>query len=423
MFYVVAAEVLASLALSAQAAEIATPRTFSFAESAPAANALQVAANAVYSDSAGYGFEPGYQPQLGNQKDKTGLCSQSPFVFSVQLPEGNYRVTVKLGAESRTCTTTVKAETRRLMAEQVKTQPGETVTRSFIVNIRTTAIAGGGSVRIKPREKDYLHWDNKLTLAFSGDHPAVQSITIAAAPEAPTVFLAGDSTVTDQPGYTYSSWGQSLPRFLNGDIAVANYAESGESGASFLAARRFDKILSVAKSGDYVMIQFGHNDQKDKSPGAGAFTNYKANLLKMIEGARDKGITPILITPVNRKTFDAEGKITNSLGDFPEAVRQLAAEQKVPLIDLNAMSKVLYEAWGPKEAVAAFAPKDGTHHNDYGSYELAKCVVSGLLKTDLKLREYVTPDFGTFDPASPDPRATFALPPDAAGPTTKPDGN
>ena len=105
---------------------------------------------------------------------------------------------------------------------------------------------------------------------------------------------------------------------------------------------------------------------------------------------------------MHRLTFDAAGKITNSLGDYPEAVRQAAKEENVALIDLNAMSKLFYEALGPADAHLAFAGNDTTHHDDYGSYELAKCIVEGIRQTKLPIAKYLF-DMPPFDPAHPDP--------------------
>ena len=169
-----------------------------------------------------------------------------------------------------------------------------------------------------------------------------------------------------------------LPRFFQPTIAIANHGESGESLRGFLGEHRLDKVLSVIKPGDYLFIQMGHNDQKEKGEGVGAFTTYKTDSKHFIAVAREHGATPVLVTPMNRLTFDDAGKITNSLGDYPEAVRQAAREENVALIDLNAMSKPFYEALGPKDAHLAFAGSDTTHHSDYGSYELAKCIVEGI---------------------------------------------
>jgi lysophospholipase L1-like esterase len=332
-----------------------------------------------------------------------------PSYFSVHVAEGNYRVTVTLEGGAAGAVTTVKAELARLMLENVRVAPGESVTRSFIVNVRTPAIAGGGEVRLKDREKttEAAAWDDQLTLEFIGPRAALGVVDVAPAGGVPTLYLAGDSTVTDQPREPYNSWGQMLPRFFKPEIAVANHAESGESLRSFIGERRLDKILGLIRPGDFLLVQMGHNDQKEKGEGVGAFTTYKASLKRFVAEARARGARPILATSMHRRTFDAQGKITNSLGDYPEAVRQVAREDGVPLIDLHAMSQTLYEAWGPEASVNAFAPGDGTHHNRYGSYELAKCVVEAIRRQKLELARYIVDDFAGFDPAHPDPMETF----------------
>ena len=214
-----------------------------------------------------------------------------------------------------------------------------------------------------------------------------------------------------------------LTRFFTAGIAVANHGESGESLRSFIGERRLAKLATLIKSGDWLLIQMGHNDQKEKGEGVGAFTSYKESLKKLIAEARQHGVTPVLVTPMNRMAFDAEGRVTNSLGDYPEAVRQAGAEEKVAVIDLNAMSKLFYEALGPKDAVKAFADGDTTHHNNYGSYELARCIVQGIRDAKLGLAKYLTGDVAAFDPAHPDPLAKFDIPAEPRGTVQKPYGN
>ena len=177
------------------------------------------------------------------------------------------------------------------------------------------------------------------------------------------------------------------------------------------------------KPGDYLIIQYGHNDEKEKGEGVGAFTTYKADLKKFVAEARKRGGIPVLVTPVQRRTFDQNGKITNSHGDYPEAVRQIAREENVPLIDLNAMSKTLYEAWGPDASKRAFAPNDNTHHDSYGSYELAKCIVEGIKASKLGLEKFLTPNITAFDPSHPDPIDSFVLPASPKANSVKPLGN
>src|ERR1039457_4833742 len=356
---------------------------FGFGAATPAPGYTQVLATTMYSDDLGYGFEPG--AMLTNIHRGGGdplrddfITSDTPFYFSVKVPEeGNYKVTVTLGDREAESVTTVKAELRRLMLERVRLAPGKFATQSFIVNVRTPQIPGSGEVRLKDRERtsEARAWDNRITLEFSDAHPAVCGVEIEKADGIPTIFIAGDSTSTDQPVEPYNSWGQMLTRFFKPDIAVANHGESGESLRGFIGEVRLEKVMSVIKPGDYLFIQMGHNDQKEKGEGVGAFTTYKADLKRFIAEARQHGATPVLVTPMNRLTFDADGRITNSLGDYPEAVRQAGKEENAAVIDLNAMSKPFYEALGPVESHKAFAGNDTTHHSNYGSYELAKCIV------------------------------------------------
>jgi lysophospholipase L1-like esterase len=212
-----------------------------------------------------------------------------------------------------------------------------------------------------------------------------------------------------------------LPRFFKPGVAVANHAESGETLRAFAAEKRLDKVLSTMKAGDYLFIQFGHNDMKERGEGVGAFTTYAKSLEHDIAQARGKGAIPVLLTPMHRRTFDADGKITNSLGDYPEAVRRTAREQNVPLIDLNAMSKPFYEALGPEGSKKAFV--DNTHHNNYGSYELARCVVEGIKRNGLDLAKHLVDDLPPFDPVHPDPIERFGVPASPQRSAAPPEGN
>lgn len=403
---------------------------FDFGPGKVAAGYKQVLPESVYSKEVGFGFEPGAAVTCLERKSgdvlRRDLCtSDRPFYFSVALPEGNYLVRITFGDSENETTTTVKAELRRLMIERVDTEPGKFETRSFAVNIRTPSIPGGGEVKLKDREKttEAWAWDEKLTLEFNNQKPAVTSIEITRAVQLPTIFVLGDSTVADQPSEPYNSWGQMLPRFFKSDVVIANNAESGESLKSSLGARRLDKVLSTIKPGDYLFIQYGHNDEKERGEGVGAFTTYKADLKKFVTAARDKGAVPVLITPVQRRTFDQQGKITNSHGDYPEAVRQVAREDKVALIDLHLMSTKFYEALGPERSKLAFKEGDGTHHNNYGSYELAKCIASGIRAAKLGIARFLLKDLPSFDPSRPDQLETFVMPASPSVTNAKPLGS
>jgi lysophospholipase L1-like esterase len=403
---------------------------FDFGPGKVAPGYSQVLDTTLYSKDTGYGFEPGAHFWCLDRGGKDALhsdfCSSNkPFYFSVAVPEGNYKVTVTFGDREAETNTTVKAELRRLMVERVYTPGGKFETRTFTVNVRTPQISSGGEVKLKDREKtsEWWAWDEKLTLEFNNIRPTVAAIEITPANNIPTIYLLGDSTVCDQPLEPYSSWGQMLTRFLGPGVVIANNAESGESLRSSLGARRLDKVLSTMKPGDYLFIQYGHNDEKDRSPGAGAFTTYKADLKRFVDGARERGGIPVLITPVQRQTFDEHGKIKNSHGDYPEAVRRVAAEENVPLIDLNGMSKLLYEALGPEGSGAAFKSGDATHHSNYGSYELAKCIVAGIRANKLGIARYLVQDVPPFDPSHPDSFESFAIPPSTISTDVKPLGN
>jgi hypothetical protein len=124
---------------------------------------------------------------------------------------------------------------------------------------------------------------------------------------------------------------------------------------------------------------------------------------------------------MNRKNLDADGKVVNTLGDYPEAVRQLAAEENVPLVDLHAMSKAMYEAWGSANIGKAFV--DGTHHNNYGSYEFTKCVVEGIRQNKLDLAKFIADDVPQFDPSHPDAFDHVRIPASPIRASNKPDGN
>lgn len=380
-----------------------------------------------YSETTGYGYDLTASP---------GKTDGSPFFFSVNVPDGNYKVTVRLGHANRAATTTVRAESRRLFVNALHTEKGEFAERTFLVNKRTPDIDGQHSVRIKPRERHKLNWDDKLTLEFNGEAPACESITIAPADTAaPTVFLCGNSTVVDQDEEPWASWGQMITSFFDDSVCVANYAESGECANTFIAAGRLEKALSQMKPGDYLFMEFGHNDQKQKGPGSGAYYSFMTSLKTFIDEARLRGAHPVLVTPTQRRSFDKDGQLQDTHGEYPEAMRWLARKENVPLIDLNRMTRTLYEAMGPKASKRAFVHypagtypgqekplADNTHFNPYGAYEIARCIVEGLKQQVPALARHLK-DVPPFDPAHPDAPDTFHWDDSPFIDMQKPDGN
>lgn len=385
---------------------------------------IPVTADRVYSEG-GYGYDLGTHPNDGK-----------PFFFSVDVPEGNYLVRVVLGSKDASSNTTVKAESRRLMLKNIETKKGEFITHEFAVNIRNTKISETESVKIKPREIGKLIWDNKLTLEFNGDNPSVQSIEIKSADNLVTLFLAGNSTVVDEANEPWCGWGQMFPLFFTSKVAIANYAESGEAANTFVSSKRFAKLLTKIKKGDYLFIEFGHNDQKQKGEGKGPYTSYKSDLKYLVDEARAKGANPVLVTSMHRRSFDEKGKVINTHGEYPNAVRLLAKEENVPLIDLNNMSKDLYEAWGVEGSKKAFvhypagtfpgqdkALEDNTHFNPYGGYQIARCIIKGIIDADLPIEKYIKKEYRNYNPAHPDAFETFHIPLTPFSSTIKPDGN
>lgn len=426
----------ASLAALMCATSLASAQTaptslkFDFGSSKVAPEYIKVTPTTIYTSELGYGFEPGSTPRALDRGGKDPLkadfiTSNKPLYFSVKVPQdGNYRVTVILGDRKAETTTTVKAELRRLMLKRIHTAKGKFTTVSFLVNVRTPAITGGEVVRLKDREKtlEAWAWDDKLTLEFTDVKPAVCGLEIEKDDKVPTIYIAGDSTSTDQPREPFNSWGQMLPSFFKPEVAIANHGESGESLRGFINEKRLDKVMSLIHRGDWLLIQMGHNDQKEKGEGLGAFTSYKADLKLFVSSAREHGATPVLITSVNRLTFGLDGKITDSLGDYPEAVRQVGREENVPVIDLNVMSAQFYEALGPQNAQKAFAGKDITHHNNYGSYETARCIVQGIKDNGLQIAKYLFP-IPEFNPSKPDPIELFDVPSEPAATLQTPYGH
>lgn len=379
----------------------------------------------VFNDAQGFGYD--ILPAPDKKKPA------EPFYFSVKVPDGNYRVQVVLGGK-KAGETTVRAEGRRLMVHNCTTKKGKTETFEFVVNKRSPQIDEKNKVRLKEREKDYLAWDDRLTLEFNGDQPQVKSIHIERDDQVPTVYLCGNSTVVDQNSEPWASWGQMITRWFGPGLAISNHAESGLTARTFIGGGRLDKILSTLKSGDYVIAEFGHNDEKEKRPGDGAWYHYTYQLKIFIDLVRAKGADIIFCTPTQRRQFNDDGKsIKNTHGDFPAAMLAVAKRENVPVIDLNGMTTQLYLAAGPEESkhMLVHYPKemygrelaDNTHFNPFGAYEVAKCVVMGMKQLNLPILSALRPDWQDFNPSQPDDWKTFKWAPSRIQDIVKPDGN
>jgi lysophospholipase L1-like esterase len=419
---------------------------FSFGNGELVKGYIAITPSTRFNNAVGYGFDQGsvveaVQNDHNHLLTSAYITSPKPFYFSVKLPEGNYDIKLVLGDSKGPSATTVRAECRRLMLCTVRTGSG-IVTANITVHIRDSMIRDRqgnitGKLKLKQREYGFLHWDNLLTLEFNDSIPKLSALEIMPNTKASTIFLAGNSTVVDQDREPWAAWGQMLPYFLQaGKVAVANYAESGETLKAFKAERRLDKIWSMAKANDYLLIEFAHNDQKPGSNHLDPFTDYKTTLKEWVTAARSRKMIPVLVTSMHRRNFDSTGHIINTLLDYPAAMRQVATEENVPLIDLNAMSKTLYETWGEENSKKAFVHypantfpnqpdelKDNTHFNPYGAFELASCVVSCIRRQHLSLEKFVRKDIPAFDPVKPLPVENFYWPRSALVTALKPDGN
>ena len=364
--------------------------------------------------------------------------SNAPFTRNIEVPDGNYKVTVVLGSKKKAGKTVVRAENRRLMVDEVATKKGQFKTVEFVVNKRTPEIEKGKRVKVKDREKNYNTWDNAINLEFTGAAPAVKEVKIERDTTATTIFLCGNSTVVDQPYEPWASWGQMIPRWFGPEIAISNNAESGLTAASFLGSYRLDKILTMMKKGDYVICEFGHNDQKEKMAGAGAWYNFSYNLKVFIDKVRAKGGNIIFVTPTQRRRFDdaTHSKILETHGDYPDAMRAVAKREGVPVIELHDMTRTFFETLGyenSKKALVHYPANtfpgqdkplaDNTHFNPYGAYEIAKMVVMGMKQLHLPIVKYLRSDWKDFNPAQPDDYNKFVWYNSVQQDVTKPDGN
>jgi len=221
-----------------------------------------------------------------------------------------------------------------------------------------------------------------------------------------TIFIAGDSTAANKTPEVYpeSSWGEAIGQFFNEKVRISNHAMNGRSSKSFVDEGRLQAILDQIKEGDYLFIQFAHNDEKEQDPTryTDPRTTYKQYLRMYIDGARAKRAIPVLLTPVNRRFFE-NGKIINTHREYYRAMKELAEEMSVPLIEVCEKRRVLFERTGEEKTKEIFlwvkpgeypnypnGKQDNTHFSTKGAVEIAKLVVDGIKNDiDSPLKEYL----------------------------------
>lgn len=304
-------------------------------------------------------------------------CTATACHFDV--PPGTYDVRVVLGGDTAS-STAVTGETRRSLLPETAVAAGKHVTRRFTVNVRTPEGEPTGA-----------DGTPGLDLALGGSAPALAGIRVTPARHIRQILLVGDSTVCDQPADPYSGWGQQLPQYLGKGLSVANYADSGESTVTYLQnPQLWGTVQPLIRPGDLVLIQLAHNDKTTDE------TTYRGNLETLVAGVREKGGEPVLVTPIVRRWFNADGTLNNDtallvngLGvNHPEVIRQVAAAEDVPLIDLTAKTKALVESLGVEGSKALYLyneKKDNTHTSAHGA-----TVYAGLVRDEL-LAQHLVP--------------------------------
>ncbi|MFF2454531.1 rhamnogalacturonan acetylesterase [Isoptericola sp. NPDC058082] len=203
-----------------------------------------------------------------------------------------------------------------------------------------------------------------------------------------TVHLAGDSTAgpKSRAAAPETGWGMALPYYLDDAVAVANHARNGRSTRSFVAQGRLDAVARDLRAGDVLVIQFGHNDAKVEDPERHTepWTSYTDHLARFVDVARAAGARPVLATSVERRRFDDAGRAVPAHGEYPDAMRALAAREDVPLVDVQRDSLALWDELGPERTLHFFfhaddGRRDDTHFNPPGAGAVARLVATGLL--------------------------------------------
>lgn len=385
---------------------------YSFGKELLIPSSTLVSTSDLYTDEKGYGFiiemnrneqellqipelNSGFEPWYWLNSEKLSLLNMTeegiyitkatstftedwpiPLHFKVKLPySGNYTLHLRLkniGTSSNAIS--IFTGRRRLMSYLESLPASEELSQTFSVNISD----------IIPRSKTTSYADTTLDLCIlSKSTIALCELEIIHTPELPTIYILGDSTVTDQntsypyhPGTSYCGWGQMLTGFLKPSICVSNHAHSGLTSETFRSEGHYDIIKRCIKPNDFVLMQFGHNDQK--LPHLAAFEGYTNKLTSYIHELREMGALPILVTPLSRNTWRSDGNYNDLLMDYANACIHLSKAENIPLIDLHSASEAFIKAHGLEDSKAYFFPNDYTHTNDYGGVQMAAFVATEL---------------------------------------------
>nr|WP_243845327.1 fibronectin type III domain-containing protein [Microbacterium halimionae] len=361
--------------------------TFDFGPGAVATDAIAITSTTAFDDAWGYGFTT--PPADASDIDRgTDDATRSDFVavsgstFAVALGAGDYSVQLIAGDAEQATTTTITAESIPKVLENPQSA-GAYLEMAFQIALV----------------------DGVLTLEFGGDTAALNALTITRLPERvagaiTTAFITGDSTVQTYDPTAYApqaGWGQMIDRFFEDDIAFNNQAIGGRSSKNFLTQGRLDDVLRAIRPDDYLFIQFGHNDATQGVDDRYASPeDYKEYLRVYVEGARQRGATPILVTPVSRRSFDeATGQFNVSFPEYVAKMTELAGEEGVLLVDLSASSREYLNEIGPEASKAVFlhvdpgifpnrpgGTTDDTHFQEYGAIQMARLIAQDVAALD-----------------------------------------
>lgn len=288
-----------------------------------------------------------------------------PLSFKMDVPrQGNYLATIIIHAEEDMKDVLIFTGRRRL-AFKGNIAAGQDFRFITVVNV----------CDIVPRGQERIYQDTTLDITVVADKPRLTSVSIVET-KCPTIYIAGDSTVTDQsaeypyaPGTSYSGWGQMLTAYLNKDVAVSNHAHSGLTTESFRKEGHYAIIDQYSKHRDYYFIQFGHNDQKLEELKARG--GYRINMLGYINECRSRGAYPVLVTPLARNSWKGDGTYNDLLLEYAEAVKEIGKVTETPVLDLHGLSKEFIVNNGLEASKAFLFPNDFTHSNDFGAYKMA----------------------------------------------------
>lgn len=295
-----------------------------------------------------------------------------PLSFKLDVPQqGNYKVTLTIRTSEPMKNVLIFTGRRRLAF--LGDIPAGTFEHTMAVNV----------CDIVPRGYTQVYEDKTLDITVVADRPRITGLSVEEL-SCPTIYIAGDSTVTDQsaaypytPGTSYSGWGQMLTAYTDERAAVSNHSHSGLTTESFRGEGHYDVIGRYARPGDFVLFQFGHNDQKlDELKAKGG---YRANLVRYVEECRERGLYPLLVTPIARNTWKGnDGAYNDLLEEYAEVCKELESTLNVPVVDLHGLSMDFVVKHGLEASKAYFFPNDYTHSNDYGAYVMAGFVAEEI---------------------------------------------